>query len=176
MGTSHGSKLADLTTQALQDRLADPPDDPKAVKKLVAALAYKDGESVQDIEDTYGWPTRTVYRWLDHLEERGLDDGLTDQPRSGRPAKLSDEEREEFFEHLQGSPGDYGYERQAWLPSMARDHLASEFGVVYSLRHVRRLMHEAGLTWRTARPQHYQADEEEQEAFREAFKKTRGVD
>lgn len=176
MGTNHGEKLAGITLQDLRRRLADPPDAGQAVQRLVAAIEYKTGASPADIEDKYGWPKRTVYNWLDYLEDRGLDDGLTDQDRSGRPPELTDAQREAFFEDLHASPEEVGYDRQAWFPKLAQDHLATAYEVEYSLRHVRRLLHEAGLSWRTARPRHYQADPEQEAEFRETFKKTAGAD
>jgi transposase len=171
MGTSHGTKLAGITKAELKARLAEAPEDGEAVQRLVAAIEYKNGNSPADIEDKYGWAERTVYHWLDYLEERGLDEGLTDRPRSGRPPDLSDDDRQQFFEDLHESPEDHGYDRQAWFPPMARDHLETAYGVEYSLRHVRRLMREAGLSWRTARPRHYEADPEAEAEFREEFKK-----
>jgi len=47
-----------------------------------------------------------------------------------------------------------------------------EFDVEYCERHVRRLMSEAGLSWKTARPQYYKSDERAQEAWQEGFKKS----
>jgi len=160
MGTNHGSKLADLSEEELKARLADVPDNGEAVKRLVAAIEYKNGNTPAEIQDKYGWPERTVYNWLDYLEERGLDEGLADRPRSDRPPHLSARDRKQFFEDLHHAPKDHGYDRQAWLSPMARDHLEAAYGVEESLRHVRRLMHKAGLCWRTARPRHYKADPE----------------
>jgi len=46
-----------------------------------------------------------------------------------------------------------------------------KFDVEYSLRHIRRLMDEAGLSWRTARPRHHEADPELQAEFEETVEK-----
>jgi hypothetical protein len=43
--------------------------------------------------------------------------------------------------------------------------------VEYTLRHIRRIMHEAGVSWQTPRPQPPTADEEEREAARKDLKK-----
>jgi len=69
------------------------------------------------------------------------------------------------------SPEGVGFDRQAWFPWLVYHHLKSEYSVEYSLRHIRRLMREAGLTWRTARPEHYEGDPEQAAEFQETVKK-----
>jgi transposase len=54
-----------------------------------------------------------------------------------------------------------GFDRQSWFPRLVYHHLESEYGVHYSLRHIRRLLREAGVTWRTARPTRSEGDPEE---------------
>ena len=44
------------------------------------------------------------------------------------------------------------------------------FGVEYCDRHVRRLLSEAGLSHKTARPEHYKSDERAQETFQDGLK------
>ncbi len=75
-----------------------------------------------------------------------------DEHRSGRPSKLSDKEHEQFVEALHKSPEEVGLDAPAWSVPLARHYLAEEFDVEYCERHVRRLMTEAGLSWKTARP------------------------
>ena len=42
--TEWGGKLPDITINKLQSKLAETEDDGKAIKRLVAAIAYKQGE------------------------------------------------------------------------------------------------------------------------------------
>ena len=50
-------------------------------------------------------------------------------------------------------------------------YLREEFDVEYCERHVRRLMSEAGPSWKTARPEYYKSDERAWEAWQEGLKK-----
>jgi transposase len=143
----HGGKIPDTEVARIRDRLAERPDDGKAVMRLVAAREYKAGLSPAEIERKYGWPEGTVYHWLDYIEQRGLDGALRDRDRSGRPPKLSDEERDRLLEDLRGSPENCGYDHGEWIPALVDHHLETEYGVEYSIRHVRRLMNEAGISW-----------------------------
>ena len=62
-------------------------------------------------------------------------------------------------------------DRQAWFPTLVFHHVKEKFDVEYSLRHIRRLMDEAGLSWRTPRPRHHEADPELQAEFEETVEK-----
>lgn len=171
--TEWGGKIADITVEELQDKLAETEDDGKAVKRLMTAIAYKQGKSPADIEETYGISKKNVYMWLDRFESRGLDDALYDESKPGRPSKLSEEEFAELESVLQKSPDEAGYEDvQAWSPKFVQHWLKTHFDVEYTRRHIRRLMEEAGLSWRTARPKHYDVDPQEVAEFQETYKKS----
>ncbi|WP_346775062.1 winged helix-turn-helix domain-containing protein [Haloarcula argentinensis] len=79
---------------------------------------------------------------------------------------------DQFVEALHESPEEVGLDAPAWSVPLARHYLAEEFDVEYCERHVRRLMSEAGLSWKTARPEYYKSDERAQEAWQEGFKKS----
>jgi len=81
--TKLGEKINDITVEKLQEKLID--DDAKDIKRLMAAIAYKQGHSPADIEVIYGISKKNVYQWLDCFEERGLNDALYDESKPGRP-------------------------------------------------------------------------------------------
>jgi len=138
----------------------------------LTAIAYKQGQSPAEIEETFGISRKNVYLWLDRFETRGLDDALLDEPKPGRPSKLSEEEFAELEALLQKSPEEAGYDDvQAWSPKFVQHWLKTHFDVEYTRRHIRQLMEEAGLSWRTARPKHYKVDPKEVAEFQEAYKK-----
>lgn len=171
--TEWGGKIPDLTVEELQAKLAETDDDGKAVKRLLTAIAYKQGQSPADIEETFGISKKNVYEWLDRFEERGLDEALYDESKPGRPAKLSDEQFDELEAVLDKSPEDAGYDGvQAWTPRFVQHWLKTHFDVEYTQRHVRRLMDDAGLSWRTVRPKHYEADPGEIAEFQDTIRKS----
>lgn len=110
---------------------------------------------------------KTIRNWLDRFVDKPLDDAPYDDERSGRPSKLSPDEKKAFLADLDRSPSKLGYDYERWFPALAHHHLLEEYGVEYSRRHVYRLFDEAGLTYRTARPRHDKADPEEEAEFRD---------
>lgn len=135
------TSLDRVSTAVLQAAL-DRADDAKAAKRLMIALAYKNGVSVATMSDRYAIPRSTIYYWLERFEERAVEDAITDERRPGRPSKLSDAQREAIEEWLDDVPGEYGYDHDEWTTSLLRDRIRSEFGVEYSEGHVRRFLRE----------------------------------
>lgn len=143
--------------------------------RLVVGINYKNGITQTELADWYGVSRTTIHNWLDRLERldsEPFEAVIRDDQRSGRPSKLTESEREELFSVLQKSPSELGVDAPAWSPPLVRAYILEEFDVEYSLRHIRDLMNDAGIVWKTARPEYYEADERAQEAFKEGFKKT----
>lgn len=134
-------KLDDVSGDALRTHL-DEADGSKAAKRLMVALSYKDGVTVETMSRRYGIPASTIYYWLDRFVEGSIEDAITDEPRPGRPPALDDTERVELAETLAADPDAAGYDAPEWTPDLVRTHVSERYGVSYSLGHVRRLMRE----------------------------------
>lgn len=119
-------KLEGISTERLRTALDDA-DEAKAATRLVVALAYKDGVHVETLVERYGIPQSTIDDWLDRLENQPLADALRDEPRPGRPPKLSAEQRVEVETWLDGSPRDVGYDSEEWTaePCTSRSTMPS---------------------------------------------------
>ncbi len=132
-------KLEGVPADDLRAALAET-EDHKAVRRLMVALAYEDGDSVERLSRIYGVPRSTIYYWFDRFENRGIDGALEDESRPGRPTKLDERDRESVVEDLTRSPVDFGYDAGEWTTDLVRTHLEREYGVEYSTGHVRRLL------------------------------------
>lgn len=135
------NKLADVDPDDLRAALADA-DDAKTAKRLMVALAYRDGTSVETLSRRYDIPKSTIYYWLDRFEERPLAEAIRDEDRPGRPSKLDDPERERLERALGDAPSEHGLGDGEWTPEALQEFIEREFDVSYSLGHVRRLLRE----------------------------------
>ena len=133
------TKLSTVATGDLLDALEEASTG-KAAKRLMIALAYKDGVSVETLSERYGIPRSTVYYWLDRFEETSIEVAVRDDERPGRPPDLTAEERDELRRDLAQSPRSFGFGAESWSPEIVREHVAEKHGVEYSEGHVRRLL------------------------------------
>ena len=170
------ANLENISVGELRQILAEV-DDADATQRLMAAITYKEIDSLTQNEaaDLYGFSSGWASKWfnrLERLEEEPFEDVVYDESRSGRPAELSEEEHRRFVDALHESPEEAGIDAPAWSVPLAQHYLTEEFGVEYCERYVRRLLSEAGLSWKTARPEFYKSDERAQEAWQDGFKKS----
>jgi len=143
--------------RGLLDRYGDVP-----TQRIVAALLVERGVPEATVAAALGVSTRTVYNWLERFESRPLAEAPFDEPRPGAPAELGPAERAALFETLAGPPpapgggdgdevvgaGEGGGGEGGWTPDRVQALVRERYGVDYSRRHVRRLMHAAGLVYR----------------------------
>lgn len=166
------AKLEDILIDNIRAKL-DEVDDPKATKRLMLAILYKQGPSAPMIAEWYDMRVETIYSWFTQMEEQPLEEAIFDDPPPGRPPKLNEDQREQFKEALHQSPEESGYESRAWTRPLAEQYLEDEFGVEYHERHVRRLMNDLGVSWQRPRPRPPTADPEERKAVQKNLKKPR---
>lgn len=163
-------RLAHITMKELQ-RLHEETDGEIPRERVLAAIGRKQGDQIDTLAERHGVVERTIINWLDRFEEKPIEQAPYDNPRSGRPSKLEEQQHEELFEDLQNSPTELGYEQQAWSTKLLLAHVNDEYDVEYSKGHARKLLGKAGLSCRTARPRHYEADLERKREFQETVQK-----
>lgn len=163
--------LDHITYEELWDKL-DEVEEGVPTRRVMAAISHKQGDSVETLAFRNNVSEQTIRNWLKRFIERSIEEAPYDEQRSGRPSKLTEDEREQLFEELNDSPESVGYDRRVWFPRLVLHHLQTTYEVDYSLRHIRRLMRDAGLSWRTTRPTHFEGDPGDAEEFKETVKKT----
>ncbi|MFB1066348.1 IS630 family transposase [Natrinema sp. H-ect4] len=163
-------RLDDITLEELYD-LKDQIDEGKPRERVLAAVGRKKGDQLDTLADRHGVVEKTIRNWLDRFEEEPIEQAPYDAPRPGGPAKIEGEDREQLFEQLQQPPTELGYDQQAWSAKLLLHHVKEEYGVEYHETYAYDLLKEAGLSLRTARPQHYKADPEEKAEFQETVEK-----
>lgn len=94
-----------ISTEHLRTAFNDA-DEATAATRLMVALIYTDGVPVTTLAERYGSPQYTIYDWLDRPGSRPIADALQDEPRPGRPPKLSSEQRAEVETWMDNSPRD----------------------------------------------------------------------
>lgn len=168
------ARLENVSTDELRDYLAEVEQKRPAIR-LIVGINYKEGVSQTELAEWYGVSRTTIHNWLTRLERLGsepFEDVIFDADRPGRPSKLTSDEWNKLVEILEEPPKEHGIDAPHWSPRLVQIVLQEQFGVEYSRRHIRELLHQAGFTWKTARPEYAAGDERARKAFKEGFKKT----
>jgi transposase len=165
-------ELDNVSLEELRMQL-DEVDEKVPTQRVLTAIGRKLGLSTDTLAALNDVSAQTIRNWLNRFKDHPIDRAPYDESRSGRPPKLSDDQKAEFFDDLHKSPEELGYDRQVWFPALAYRHLKETYDVEYSPSQIYRLLHEAGLSWRTARPRHYEADSEAEAEFQKTVQKKR---
>jgi len=128
--------VADLRTAL------DEVDGKKPALRLLVAIAYKDGITQGRLADWLGVERKTIYNWLTRIDPDNLTGSVRDEPRPGRPRKLTDEQQDRLARVLQDAPGAEGYDADHWTAPVLQTFVAEAFDVEYSLPSCRRLLAE----------------------------------
>lgn len=151
-------------------------EEKRPTQRLLAAIAYKNGVTQTELAEWNDTGRRTIYSWLKRLDtDEPLSEAVTDDHRSGRNRKLSENQLEEFRENVHEKPAEAGYDEPAWTTSLVRHHLNETYDVEYSIPSCRRLLKEAGLSYQKPRPSNAKAEPEDREEFDETIKKSAGI-
>lgn len=167
-------RLENISLEDLQKCL-DEVEGNSETLRLVVGINYKMGVPQSELAEWYDVSRTTVHNWLtrlERLESDPLDEVIHDEPRSGRPSKLTDSERERLHSILRDPPSETGIEASAWSPPLVRAYVADEFGVDYTLRHIRTLMGDAGIARYAARSDRQVGGERASVAFEQGIEKT----
>ena len=142
-------------TPAVLRRQAKSETDTRVARRLLAIANALDGMSREDAARSAGMDRQTLRDWVIRYNAHGLD-GLTDQPRDGRPSKLGPEEKAALVEIvLAGSDPEV-----SGISAFTRDDLVAicedRFGKRLAATSIGRILRELGLSRQKTRPSHPQ--------------------
>lgn len=129
-----------------------------------AIVLAREGKTAPQIAASLGVARRSVQQWVQNYNRRGAD-GMADQPRSGRPSWLTIDQQQRLRERLDAGPRMEDGVCSLRAADVKRI-LEQEFGVLYALKGVYKLLHRLGYSYLCPRPRHKLADASAQEAFK----------
>ncbi len=129
----------DLLQKSLQ---ADLPDLYRL--RIQIMLLADEGKSQGVICHILGCSPAMVRHWM-HMARSGMAHQWGDCP-VGRPKVVNNDYLQRLQELVVSSPRDYGYAFTRWTVKWLGEHLAQEFGVELSHRHIKRLLKQLGLS------------------------------
>ncbi len=115
-------------------------------QRIEIMLLADEGKTQTEICQILGCCPATARHWT-HIARTGMAHQWQDCP-IGRPKAVNDEYLERLKELINSSPRDHGYSFRRWTANWLGKHLAKEFGIEVSDRHLKRLLKQMGLSTR----------------------------
>jgi transposase len=129
--------------------------------RLHGVLLVAQGMSCRQVSELLGDAPRTVAYWVRRFERDGLT-GLTEEERSGRPRRLSEEQVRGIDEALRRQPTDYGLTGNLWDGQTLSAYVKREWDVILGTRQCQRVFRQLGFRLRKPRPLIASASPEDQ--------------
>ncbi len=120
---------------------------PEHRRRIEIMLLADAGESQTQICAKLGCSQATARHWIAVAREGKAH--LFDQRPIGHPQTVNDQYLNRLQELVTCSPREYGYPFKRWTAGWLGTHLAGEFGIEVSDRHINRLLKKMGLSTRS---------------------------
>ena len=135
-------------------------------RELIIKLHFVDKKKTREIGELLGTSKSKVSYWICKYK-KGL--SLEDEPRSGRPSKLTKEELNELKKILQKKPSKkrFGGQSMGWTTKMVAQYIKDKYNISYTQRNVIKILHKCGLSLITPRSQHAKDSKLARIAFKE---------
>jgi transposase len=118
----------------------------RVAQRAQMVLLSAQRRAVPEIASIFAVEYKTVRKWLRRFDAAGPV-GLYDEPRSGRPRKLTASVRAKLIEMVQQDPEQSGYRATFWTVAMLVLALTDKLRVQLSLSSIRQALHQAKLAW-----------------------------
>src|ERR1700733_9710887 len=154
-------------------RLAAKVKDAAQARRLLALAAVRDGMNRTEAARIGGMDRQTLRDWAHRFNQYGPD-GLIDIKPTGRPSKLSDEQKEVLKQLVETGPDPEKDGVVRWRCVDLKRVLGQRFGVDLSEVSLGRALKRLGFSHISARPRHPVQDPEAIATFKKTFPRRSG--
>jgi len=154
----------DLSALELR-RTASREKNARAARRLLALALVMEGVDRESAARSCGMDRQTLRDWVHRYNAEGLN-GLRNRKSSGRPSRLSEEQKAKLAELLEKGPDPKIHNVVRWRRRDLARELERLFGVKLQERSVGDILAKLGYRRLSVRPIHPKADEAKQEAYK----------
>ncbi|HAS6410520.1 TPA: IS630 family transposase [Vibrio vulnificus] len=132
--------------------------------RLLALAHFKEGHSRTQIAKFLKVSRTSVNKWVQTFLEEGLE-GLQEKPRTGRPAFLNAEQREQLSQYIKARSSAKKIETIS-MNHTIHAYIVNEFGKHYHPDSIYYLLNHMGFSWITSRSKHPRQSRQIQDDFK----------
>jgi transposase len=121
----------------------------RRVKYLLAILAVMHGQQIEDVALTLQLCPKTVSEWVRLFVCYGPKGPKRQRP-TGRPAKLTKEQKRQLADLIDAGPAQAGFPGACWRSPMIQELISQRFGVYYNVFYIAQLLKNLGFSYQKA--------------------------
>jgi|SRR6185369_46509 len=121
------------------------------VRRRIAGRLLLEGRQIADVARIVGVSWTSAKRWKKAVEQGGIE-ALAAKPQTGRPSKLSKQQKEKLQQLLLQGAVAAGFPNDLWSCPRVAQLIEGRFGVKYHKDYVWFVLHDLG--WSCQLPQH----------------------
>jgi transposase len=133
---------------------------------MIAANLFDQKLKVPQIAKALDVVEQTIRRWR-RVYLKGGRDALRLNKHPGRPALLSETDRQKLAELLLRTPAECGFDKYLWTTQLIAELIAREFGITYHNDHVSVILGAMGFTHQKPTRRARERDEAKIEGWRQ---------
>ncbi len=127
-------------------------------RRLLASEDFTARMKPADVARKYNVHRSSASRWKRAFEKEGKA-GLLSQNSSGRPTKLTRNQKKQLTDFLIRGASAYGFETDLWTGKRVCELIKREFGIEYHFNHIPKLLH--SLDFRLVKPERKAAEKDD---------------
>ena len=158
---------AEIVSEAISDEIKKNPEG-RYFHRLHVVILLAKGLGCQKVAQLFDESIRTVQSWAKALNETGIT-ALKDKPRSGKPPRLTVEQKELIKRDIHKGPQVFGYSQGFWDGPLLSHHIKALYGVTLGARQCQRFFHKIGYTLQRPQTKPSGSTVEAREAFKKNF-------
>ena len=140
--------------------------------RLYAVYQIALGRKAEELQSIYNTSHKAICNWVHRFNAHGVE-GLKDRPRSGRPGRLSKENKVQLKRVVLSSPEEHGFTSATWTWALVAEYIRTAFCVNYRKAHIYNILHSLGLSFQKGKG--FFPEAEDREDTVSAIKKTSGT-
>lgn len=136
------------------------------LRRNIAANLFDQSKEPAEIAVILGVDDQTVRRWRREYRKGGRA-ALASVKASGRPPRLSPDQKQELSQWLLKTPKECGFDKYLWTQQLIADLILQKFGVAYHHDHVGIILRELGFTHQKPQRRARERDEAKIQGWRQ---------
>jgi len=119
----------------LLSQSALPPSDASAVSYISRCSA-----AIHSPGSMFGNSPRSISNWIKRVNQTGNIESLRSKPGSGRPSRLTQEQKNEIRTVLQQLPEEHGIQGKSWNGKNLSSFISQRYGITLQIRACQRIL------------------------------------